>query len=54
MQLTVRLFGLEFFHVELCDPEAEREACDYTTSPVGFTASAGDQRWAEHKTPDLE
>lgn len=52
MQLTIRLFGLEFFHAELCDPEPEDKACDYTSSPVGFTVSPGDQRWLEHQVPE--
>lgn len=55
MQLTVRLFGLEFIHAELCDPEPDADkAPDCTTYPVGFTASPKDQRYAEHEMPELE
>ena len=45
VQLTVRLFGLEFLHIELADPEQTDEPGDCTTSPVGFVPSWGDQRW---------
>jgi hypothetical protein len=50
MQLTVRLFGLEFFHVELCESDEAGEDVPadrgyLTAAPVGFTPSPGDQRW---------
>lgn len=58
MQLTVRMFGLEFLHVDLSDPAEQASELDEPTScttyPVGFVASAGDQRWSESETPDFE
>lgn len=57
VRLTIRVLGVELLHLDLDtdspSPEPERGA-DCTTYPVGFAASAGDQRWAEHKTPDLD
>ena len=50
MRLTVRLLGTEVFHFSTEPDEPETEACDYTSQPVGFVASPGDQRWESSPT----
>lgn len=47
MQLTVRLLGVEFLHVELCESvDAEPDGSGHTGGTiVGFTPSPHDQRW---------
>lgn len=58
MRFAVRVLGLELLTIEASTEDAEitegEELAGGTTSayPIGFTASAGDQRW--EKGPELE
>ena len=61
MRLTLRLLGTEVIHIctdHTCEPPPTdgEELAGGTTSAnvVGFTASAGDQRWVETPTPTYE
>lgn len=61
MRLTVRILGCEVFHIsnetEPDDTERDLSGGTLTSTPVGFTASWGDQRWdsgAEYGTGEPE
>jgi hypothetical protein len=46
MNLTIRFLGLDLLSVDLTtDAPEEEEFGDCLTTPLGFTASPGDQRW---------
>ncbi len=59
MQLTIRLLGTEVLHIHLGAEVVDEDELgpvegDCTTYPLGFTASPGDQRYAELDAPDME
>lgn len=45
MRLAIRLLGLDLLTVEVSTDEADEQAGECTTYPVGFAPSPGDQRW---------
>jgi hypothetical protein len=45
VRLAVTMLGLDLLTVEITTDAESDEPGDCITTPVGFTVSAGDQRW---------
>jgi hypothetical protein len=44
-RLTITVLGVEFLDINLAPDEQSDGPGDCTTTPIGFAASPGDQRW---------